>query len=80
MDARRPPTPMQSREAHSIRYTPAEWAALCDEARYRGLEPAVFVRLLTMYALSIAQAPAMREASLGMPGQMLPDARRTRRF
>ncbi len=72
--------PMESREPKSIRFTPTEWVLISDEARSRGLEPAVFVRMLAMYALSIAQAPAVREASLGMPSEMLAGSRRTRRF
>ncbi len=76
MDAR----PMESREPHSIRFMPVEWAALCDAARMRGHEPAVFVRMLAMYGLSIAQAPALMEAPVGMPSQMLSGSQRTRRF
>lgn len=63
-----PAPPMESRQARSIRFTPAEWAAICDGARQRMLEPSVFVRVLTMYALSIAQAPTLAEAAAWMPG------------
>jgi hypothetical protein len=77
---RRPPVKMESREPKSIRFTPSEWAALCEAARIRGFEPAVFVRMLTLYALSIASAPAFPEAALGMPAQMLTGSRGIRRF
>jgi len=75
--------PMQSREPKSIRFTPIEWDAVTECARRRGLEPAVFVRMLTMYALSIVQAPTLAEASAWIPGfgqQMLGGSPRTRRF
>jgi hypothetical protein len=71
---------MESREPKSIRFTPTEWAVIADAARYRGLEPAVFVRRLTIWALSLAQAQAAAEASLGMPGENLGGSRRTQRF
>lgn len=64
---RKPVAKMESREPHSIRFSPTEWAAICESARFRGLEPAVFVRMLTIYALSISQAPAFLEASVGVP-------------
>jgi hypothetical protein len=70
----------QSREPHSIRFTPTEWEAICGLARARLLEPAVLVRALAMYALSIVQAPGLAEAALGNPGQMLAGAPRTLRF
>ena len=79
--SRQLPAPtMESREPKSIRFTGAEWAAVCEAARSRALEPAVFARLLVMYALSIVQAPVLAEASLGMPAQMLAGSPRTRRF
>lgn len=80
---RKPLAPAQSREPHSIRFTPDEWDALCDEARSRGLEAAVFVRMLTMYALEDVTRSTRVEASLGvpgMPGRMLRESPRTRRF
>ena len=84
---RKPPAPMESREPKSIRFTPTEWDALRDAAGRRGLEPAVFARMLAMYALSIVQAPTLAEASAWIPGfgqggaaQMLAGSRRTRRF
>lgn len=74
----------QSREPHSIRFTENEWLAICDGARSRGLEPAVFTRMLALYGLSIAQAPTLPEASAWNPGeltQVLAGAQRiTRRF
>jgi hypothetical protein len=83
----REPVAVERREPHSIRFTPSEWDALNDSALARGLEPAVFVRMLAMYALRIADAPVIAEASLGIPGQMLggapqmlAGARGTRRF
>lgn len=60
--------PMESREPKSIRFTPTEWEALADGARQRGLEPAVFARMLTMYALIIVQAPTFAEASAWIAG------------
>ena len=80
MFERKPLAPMESREPHSIRFTPTEWAAICDAARARALEPAVFVRVLTMYALEDVTRSTRVEASLGMPSQMLAGSRRTRRF
>jgi hypothetical protein len=72
--------PMESRDPKSIRFTPTEWAALAEEARSRALEPAVFVRLLTMYALEDVTRPTLKTASLGIPGQMLRGSQRSRRF
>lgn len=66
--ARKPPVAMESRDPKSIRFTPTEWDKIRAAADDRGLEPAVFVRLLTIYALSIVQAPVLSEASLGIPG------------
>lgn len=87
MNERKPPVPMESREPKSIRFTPTEWDAIRDAAARRSLEPAVFARLLTMYALSIVQATTLAEASAWIPGfgnggavQMLAGARGTRRF
>jgi len=70
----KPPVAMQSREPKSIRFTPIEWDAIADSARRRGLEPAVFVRMLAMYALSIADAPTLGEAAGWMPrfGRQIP--------
>ena len=73
----------QSMEPHSIRFLDADWQALSEAARSRGLEPAVFVRMCALYGMQIICAPAIREASLGIPGlgaQMLAGSRRTRRF
>ena len=58
---------MESRDPHSIRFSPTEWQAITDAARLRGLEPAVFVRRLTIYALSVVSAQAAAEAALGIP-------------
>ena len=77
---RKPAVAMQSREPHSIRFTPDEWTAITEAALCRGLEPAVFTRSLAMYALRIADAPVVREASLGIPREMLAGSQRTRRF
>lgn len=70
----------QSREPHSIRFTPDEWETLCQEARARGLEAAVFVRMLTMYALEDVTRSSRVEASLGMPAKVPVGSQRTRRF
>ena len=80
---RKPLAVMESREPHSIRFSPQEWEAICFGARTRGLEPAVFTRMLALHALTIAQAPTPVEASLGMLStsrQMLAGSTRTRRF
>lgn len=75
------PVPVpESRTPHSIRFTPSEWDSITVSALSRGLEPSVFVRMLAMYALSIVQAPVVREASLGMPSEMLSASRGIRRF
>ena len=74
---------MQSREPKSIRFSPDEYEAITVAARRRGLEPAVFVRMLTMYGLSIAEAPTLAEAAAWVPGfgrEMLGGSPRTRRF
>lgn len=78
--ARKPPAPMESREPKSIRFTPTEWAAICEEARARALEPAVFVRLLAMYALEDVTRASRVPASLGITAQMLGGSQRGRRF
>ncbi len=72
--------PMESRAPHSIRFNSLEWSAICLAARARALEPAVFVRMLALYALSIASAPALVEAPLGIPPQMLAGSQGMRRF
>jgi len=59
---------MESREPRSIRFSPSEWSAICQAARLRAEEPSRFVRRLAMYALSIVQAQASAEASIGMTG------------
>jgi hypothetical protein len=78
--ARKPPVPMQSRDPHSIRFTSEEWEAICESARHRALEPAVFVRVLTMYALEDVTRSARVEGSIGIPQKMLAGSQRTRRF
>lgn len=80
MNERRPLAPMESRDPHSIRFTPTEWEAIVAAAHPRGLEPAVFVRMLTMYALEDVTRTQRVEASLGVPSQMLRGSQRTRRF
>lgn len=67
MPARKPPAPMESRLPHSIRFDPAEWAEICEEAQRRKLEPAVFVRQVTMYALQFVRTAGRWEDSLGNP-------------
>ena len=78
--ARRPLVVMESREPKSIRFTPSEWQVICAEARSRGLEPAVFTRMLTIFALEDVTRSARVEASIGIPAQHLAGAQRTRRF
>ena len=66
--ASKPPVRMESREPKSIRFTPTEWAEVCEMARRRGEEPSRLVRKLAMYALRLAAAHDAAEASLGMTG------------
>lgn len=58
----------------------ADRVAGAEVSAIHGFEPAVFTRMLAIYALSIAQAPVFPEASLGMPAQMLAGSQRIRRF
>lgn len=74
------PVPMESREPHSIRFMPSEWTEIAGESRSRGLEPAVFVRMLTMYALEDVMRSARVEASLGIPGKVPGGSPRIGRF
>ena len=62
--SRKPPVAMESREPRSIRFSPAEWAAVTHAARARGTEPSALVRDLTMMALMIVSTPALMEAHL----------------
>jgi len=71
---------MESREPRSIRFTPSEWERIAEEARRRLLEPSVFVRVLTMYALEDVTRSTRLEASLGMTAEVPSGSRRTRRF
>lgn len=85
IEARKPlaAAPMESREPKSIRFTPTEWEQIGFEARMRGLEPAVFVRMLTIFALEDVTRSTRVEASLGVPGiprQVPGGSQRTRRF
>lgn len=50
----------------SVRFTPAVRDEVEQEARARGLEPAVFVRLLVISALEDLRYASRREASVGM--------------
>ena len=80
---RKPLQPMpapESLEPHSIRFQPRDWAALSAAARARGLEPAVFVRRLTMFGFSILQAQVGTEAAVGMLGQVLSGSQGIGRF
>jgi hypothetical protein len=85
MDTRKPlakaePAAPQVREPHSIRFTEQEWDAIREGARRRGLEPAVFTRMLALHALRIAEQAAAMEASLGMLPEVLPGSRRVSGF
>lgn len=64
MPDRKPPVAMESRDPKSIRYCPAEWAAITEAARARGMEPSAFARDLSMMALMIVSTPALMEAHL----------------
>jgi len=77
---RKPLAAAESREPKSIRFTPSEWEEIATEARRRSLEPAVFVRMLALFALEDVTRSSRVEASLGMPPKVLKDSQRTRRF
>ena len=77
---RRPMAPMQSREPHSIRFTPTEWEQIGVESTARGLEPAVFVRKLTLIALDDLTRYSRREDALGIPAIGGRGSQRTGRF
>jgi len=62
---RKPPQMMmESREPRSIRFGPAEWAAITEAARARGTEPSALVRDLCMMALMIVSHPTLMEAHI----------------
>jgi hypothetical protein len=60
--ARKPPARMESRDPHSIRFNDAEWGAIADEARRRGIEPSRFARKLCLTGLSMLRTQAAMEA------------------
>ena len=62
--SRKPLAAMESREPRSIRFSPAEWAAVTHAARARGTEPSALVRDLTMMALMIVSTPSLMEAHI----------------
>lgn len=67
----KPPAKVESVGAPmSVRFTPSDRAAIEAEARARGYEPAVFVRLLTISALDDLRYATRREASVGMLREM----------
>ena len=61
---RKPLAHAESRDPKSIRFCPAEWAAITDAARARGIEPSAFTRDLSLMALMIVQTPILMEAHL----------------
>ena len=61
---RRPLAHAESRDPKSIRYCPAEWAAITEAAQQRGIEPSAFARDLSLMALMIVQTPALMEVHL----------------
>jgi hypothetical protein len=63
--------PQESRVPRSIHFTPTEWDGISHAARCRGFAPCAFARMLAIYALSIVQAQALAEASVGVPQMML---------
>ena len=77
---RKPMAPMQSRDPHSIRFTPTEWDQISVESTARGLEPAVFVRKLTLIALDDLTRYSRREDSLGIPAIGARGSHRSGRF
>lgn len=58
----KPPMKVESREPKSIRFTPAEWAAITNEALARGVEPSRFCRVLSMTALRVLPGLEAAEA------------------
>jgi hypothetical protein len=49
----KPPVKVESREPKSIRFSPAEWAAITEAALARGLEPSRFARGLSLIGLKL---------------------------
>jgi hypothetical protein len=74
-DAKKPPAKvMESRDPHSIRFAPGEWAAFMDAAAHRKTDPSRLVRdcsliglrllpampdLLTLIAVAVRVRPAL---------------------
>lgn len=71
---RKPLAPAQSREPHTVRFTPAEWERITLEATLREIEPLKFVRRLALIALDDLTRAARVEASVGMPRTARRDA------
>ncbi len=59
---RKPLAVAQSRDPKSIRFCPAEWAAIAEAALLRGLEPSAFARDLCLMGLQVIETPALMEA------------------
>ncbi len=66
------PLPSESRRPRTVWYSDAEWDALAAQARNRSLSTSPFVRMLSMWALSLLSSPAVLEASPKMRIEALP--------
>ena len=61
---RKPLAVAESRDAHSIRYAPSEWAAFVEAAMLRDEEPSKFVRDCSLMGLMVLESPFLMEAYL----------------
>lgn len=62
---RLPLAPVQSLTPHTIRFSDSQWARISAVAAEWRLEPACFVRIMTMYALEDMSRSRWREAAAG---------------
>lgn len=62
---RKPLAPLQSLTPHTIRFSASQWTRISAAAADWRLEPACFVRVMTMYALEDMSRERWREASAG---------------
>lgn len=61
----KPPVKMESRDPHSIRFSPTEWEQITAAALARGIEPSRFARRLCLTGLSMLRAQAAMEGHVG---------------
>jgi hypothetical protein len=64
MEARKPLAAAESRDPHSIRYSPSEWEVFRVAARLRDQDPSVLVRECSLMGLMMLDTPALMEAYL----------------